>query len=140
MNPKEHIRLHESEFTKSEKIIAEYVLKNFDSISSYPIQEVAKKCKVSKSALLRFCQKCGFRGYSEFRYEISRYVHSMVEIDENDDNSLSIYLSLYMNRIQQLEQSINVKYVETIVKLKKEATKLKFMVFMKLDFCSILFI
>ena len=125
MNPKEHIRLHESEFTKSEKIIAEYVLKNFDSISSYPIQEVAKKCKVSKSALLRFCQKCGFRGYSEFRYEISRYVHSMVEIDENDDNSLSIYLSLYMNRIQQLEQSINVKYVETIVKLIKEATKIK---------------
>ena len=48
MNPKEHIRLHEAEFTKSEKIIEDYVLKNFDTISSYPIQEVAKKCKVSK--------------------------------------------------------------------------------------------
>ena len=125
MNPKEHIRLHEAEFTKSEKIIEDYVLKNFDTISSYPIQEVAKKCKVSKSALLRFCQKCGFRGYSEFRYEVSRYVHSMVEMDENDDDSSSIYLSLYANRIQQLQQSINLKSLDHIIQLIKKAYKIK---------------
>ncbi|UTY39753.1 MurR/RpiR family transcriptional regulator [Allocoprobacillus halotolerans] len=125
MNPKEHIRLHETEFTKSEKIIEEYVLKNFDTISSYPIQEVAKKCKVSKSALLRFCQKCGFRGYSEFRYEVSRYVHSMVEMDTDDDNSSSIYLSLYANRIQQLQQSTSSQFLDHIIQLIKDAYKIK---------------
>lgn len=125
MNPKEHIRLHESEFTKSEKIIMDYVLKHFDTISSYPIQEVANKCKVSKSALLRFCQKCGFRGYSEFRYEISRYVHSMVEVDGHDADSFSLYLSLYANRIQQLQQSLNMHYLKEIIQLIRMATKIK---------------
>ena len=37
MTPIQHILLHESEFTKSEHIIKEYVLNNLAEISSYPI-------------------------------------------------------------------------------------------------------
>ena len=85
MNPLQLIQLHEKEFTKSEMKIMEYVTTHLDAISSYPILTVAEKCKVSKSALLRFCQKCGYRGYSGFKYEISRYLQSAVMIDENSD-------------------------------------------------------
>ena len=125
MNPKEHIKLHESEFTKSEKKIMNYVLKHFDTIASYPIQEVAEKCKVSKSALLRFCQKCGFKGYSEFKYEISRHLHSMVAIDSSKTDSIPLYLSLYSNRIHQLEKSLNLSKVNHLISLISQARKIK---------------
>ena len=80
MTPIQHIQLHKDEFTKSELIIMDYILSNLHDISSYPISTIAEKCKVSKSALLRFCQKCGFQGYSEFKYEVSRYLQSIIPV------------------------------------------------------------
>ena len=38
-----------------------------------PIDIIAEKAGVSKSALLRFCKKLGYEGYSEFKYEVSKY-------------------------------------------------------------------
>lgn len=76
MNPIELINLHESEFTKSDEKIKTFVIDNPDYISSYPIVNVAEKAGVSKSALLRFCQKLGYNGYSEFKYEVSKYLQS----------------------------------------------------------------
>lgn len=76
MNPMELINLHESEFTKSDEKIKIFVINNPDYISAYPIINVAAKAGVSKSALLRFCQKLGYDGYSEFKYEVSKYLQS----------------------------------------------------------------
>ena len=87
MTPLQHIQLHANEFTKSEILIMNYVMDHLDVISSYPISTVAEKCKVSKSALLRFCQKCGFRGYSEFKYEISRYLQSVIQVNHDNPNT-----------------------------------------------------
>lgn len=101
MNPLQLIQLHEKEFTKSEMKIMEYVTTHLDVISSYPILTVAEKCKVSKSALLRFCQKCGYRGYSEFKYEISRYLQSAVMIDEDSD-AKQMLIQNYIAQIQNL--------------------------------------
>lgn len=102
MTPYQQIELHSQEFTKSEKIIMDYVIKHMDVISSYPITTVAEKCKVSKSALLRFCQKCGFRGYSEFKYEISRYLQSVIHLDTKQNDTAGMLLDLYIEQIQQL--------------------------------------
>lgn len=76
MNPIELINLHEAEFTKTDEKIKTYVISNPDYIASYPIIYVAAKAGVSKSALLRFCQKLGYNGYSEFKYEVSKYLLS----------------------------------------------------------------
>lgn len=102
MNPIQHIQLHENEFTKSEQKIMDYVLSHFDVISSFPISSVAKNCKVSKTALLRFCQKCGYRGYSEFKYEISRYLQSMVQVEHLNQDASSLITSIYIEQIQNL--------------------------------------
>ncbi len=107
MNPIELINLHESEFTKSDEKIKTYVINNPDYVSSYPIVDVAAKAGVSKSALLRFCQKLGYNGYSEFKYEVSKYllsgsfknptvVKSNVDIIEN-----------YLSCIQKLPEYIS---------------------------------
>lgn len=101
MNPLQLIQLHEQEFTKSELKIMKYITTHLDIISSYPLLTVAEKCKVSKSALLRFCQKCGYRGYSEFKYEISRYLQSAILIDENIDTKQTL-INIYTEQINNL--------------------------------------
>lgn len=101
MNPLQLIQLHEQEFTKSELKIMKYITTHLDIISSYPLLTVAEKCKVSKSALLRFCQKCGYRGYSEFKYEISRYLQSAILIDEDIDTKQTL-INIYTKQISNL--------------------------------------
>lgn len=122
MNPIQHIQLHEKEFTKSELKIMKFVTTHLDVISSYPILTVAEKCKVSKSALLRFCQKCGYRGYSEFKYEISRYLQSVVVVDNEKTNAKETLIYSY---IEQIKNLLNPKILNELNKLSQLITKSK---------------
>lgn len=125
MNPLQHIQLHKQEFTKSELLIMDFVTKHFDVISSYPIGDVALECKVSKSALLRFCQKCGYKGYSEFKYEISRYLHSVVDMNEVASNTTQLMVSLYTKQISSLVDYLSEKDMNYLSELIKQADKIR---------------
>ena len=125
MNPIQHIQLHEDEFTKAEKKIMAYVIDHFDIISSYPISDVASKCGVSKSALLRFCQKCGYQGYSEFKYEISRFIQSMTSIDEDPDHVRETMVTLYIDQICNLLRPEITEGFHELSKLITTARKIK---------------
>ena len=76
MNPLELITLHEQSFTKSDIKVRNFVLDNLEIITARSIDIIAEKAGVSKSALLRFCKKLGYEGYSEFKYEVSKYLLS----------------------------------------------------------------
>lgn len=125
MTPIQHIQLHQDEFTKSELIIMEYILSNLHDISSYPISTIADKCKVSKSALLRFCQKCGFRGYSEFKYEVSRYLQSIVHITEGEIAKTQTLVDLYTEQINRLPETLNPQDLDHFSQLVISARKIK---------------
>ena len=125
MTPIQHIQLHESEFTKSEHIIKDYVLNNLADISSYPILTIAEKINVSKSALMRFCKKCGFTGYAEFKYEISRYLQSIVDFSENDSNKTERILSIYTSAIHELPNCISTTQLKKLTQYIKDSRKIK---------------
>lgn len=55
-------------FTQSEKIIADFFLKNTENVD-LSAKNISEKLFVSKASLSRFSQKCGFKGYREFIYE-----------------------------------------------------------------------
>ena len=125
MTPIQHIQLHESEFTKSEHIIKEYVLNNLAEISSYPILTIAEKMNVSKSALMRFCKKCGFTGYAEFKYEVSRYLQSIVDFSENDSNKTERILTIYTSTIHELPNSISTTQLKKLTQFINTSRKIK---------------
>lgn len=125
MNPIELINLHESEFTKSEEKIRDYVLDNLDFISSYPIVDVADKAGVSKSALLRFCQKLGYNGYSEFKYEVSRHLLSGAFKDPDGVRSNKNIIENYVACIQKLPEYISDERLEEFCVLLKKALRIK---------------
>lgn len=125
MTPIQHIELHKDEFTKSEIVIMEYILSHLHDISSYPISTISEKCKVSKSALLRFCQKCGFQGYSEFKYEVSRYLQSIVNITEGEMTQTQTLVSLYTEQINRLPIALDPHLLDEFSQLLIHARKIK---------------
>lgn len=40
------------------------------------IAELAELCRASRSAVLRFTQKLGYSGFTEFKYDFSLFVHA----------------------------------------------------------------
>ena len=65
------IASHESELTDMERDIAQYFLSSEARQHSLSSSRVTELLHVSKAALTRFSQKCGFTGYREFVYHFN---------------------------------------------------------------------
>lgn len=70
MNLKERISIYYTSLTTTEKRIYTQIMDNPNIIIENSIIEAGNLCHTSKSAMLRFAKKLGYRGYSEFKYAI----------------------------------------------------------------------
>ena len=74
MNPLELIQHNFDSFTKTEEIIAAYVLNDPKDFARAPIETTVEACGTSKAAMIRFAKKLGYNGYAELKYELSRFL------------------------------------------------------------------
>lgn len=73
MNIIDRIEAAKPNFTKSDELIYNCIKEDYWIIirEASTIVDLAEKCRVSKSAILRFAKKLGYSGYSEFKYDFS---------------------------------------------------------------------
>ena len=57
-----------SRLNESELIVYNYVSSHLDEIAEMNIRELAAAAGVSTSSVMRFCNKTGCTGYTEFKY------------------------------------------------------------------------
>ncbi|MFC0471083.1 MurR/RpiR family transcriptional regulator [Halalkalibacter kiskunsagensis] len=81
---KHYNQLHENDFH-----ILKYILNNKSSCYQLGINDLADKCNVSRSSILRLAQKLGFSGYSEFRVFLKWQDHEKVDSEVNSIGSLN---------------------------------------------------
>jgi len=93
---KHYNQLHENDFH-----ILKYILNNKSLCYQLGINDLADKCNVSRSSVLRLAQKLGFSGYSEFR------VYLKWQDQEHVDREVNSVENLYAD-IQE-----TVKYTKT---------------------------
>ncbi|MEI0701872.1 MurR/RpiR family transcriptional regulator [Brachyspira intermedia] len=114
MNIIDNIEINKSNFTKAELKFYELLKENIKYVESHSIVMVAKKCGASKSAILRFCQKIGYSGYSEFRFDLMKYTHSQIKTN-NDISILNITTSLF-NKVIDNMKNIDENLIKRCVK------------------------
>ena len=61
------IQLSYNQFTKTEKKIADYVMKNPTKVMFMSITELSDVCGIAEASVHRFCRKVGAKGYQEFK-------------------------------------------------------------------------
>ncbi len=126
MNPLELIALHEQNFTKSDIKVKNFVIDNLDIITARSIDMIAEKADVSKSALLRFCKKLGYNGYSEFKYEVSKYLLSgTLYSNTKGVNPNKNIISYYVDCIQKLPNYISEEIYRRLGSFIHEAAKIR---------------
>lgn len=77
------IKTNYNQFSKAEKLVADYVLASPDKIIHQSISEVADDLNVANSTVFRFCKAIGFKGYQAMKIalatEIVQPIASLVE-------------------------------------------------------------
>ena len=108
MNILENITNNMAIFTVGERIVADYIIKYPIDVIRYSAEGVAERCNTSRSNVVRLCKKLGFSGYSEFKYEMNRYMNSPSSTKNPmltpQENRLSAY-DKYINCFHLLKKS-----------------------------------
>jgi len=73
---KEKIISRYDSFSKNQKSIADYFIKNLDTIPFMSVLEISNFTSTSVATVVRFAQRIGFKGFLELREEISRELQS----------------------------------------------------------------
>ncbi|GIM28156.1 RpiR family transcriptional regulator [Clostridium polyendosporum] len=89
MRLEELVNNNYNKLNENDLYILKYILNNKVECCNLGINELAKKCNVSRTTILRFAQKLGFKGYSEFR------VHLKWQEEEKDNEEIDYVEKLY---------------------------------------------
>lgn len=104
-------------------------------MSQCPLSEIAKHLEVGEATLVRFCRTIGFKGFSDFKLELSIELATRDNNDETvleteimpSDDSLTIAQKLQAAVSNVMEETVNLldlKQLEQVVKAIKKARRI----------------
>lgn len=125
MTPIERIENFDSDYTKIEIEIKNYILNNLDIVVKESIIGLSKNAGVSKTSILRFCQKIGYKGFSEFKYDISRFLTSGLGMRTDNINNNKEIVEIYTNSIKQIPDFLNDNILDELKHLFIKAKHIK---------------
>lgn len=106
------IRACYDDMGRSEKRIADYVIKNAQSIISLSISELALRCGSGDATVVRFSRRLGFSGYQELKLRLAAEISSSSAIDSAIEKTDSCY-EIFRKRINDI--SISLKNTESVI-------------------------
>jgi len=99
MKLEELINKNYSQFHENDFHILKYILNNRSTCYKLNINDLAKKCNVSRSSVLRLAQKLNFSGYSEFRVFL-KWENEGEEVNRSYIGTLSNDLEATLKHLQ----------------------------------------
>lgn len=108
-----------NKLSKSEKKVADYVLRNGYSVSSIPLAKLAKEAEVSEPSVVRFTKRLGFKGYSDFKLNIMKdWGKKTLDTDNSD-----LLIDLHIDKNDKIEEipskmiNITIKALEDTLQI-----------------------
>jgi DNA-binding MurR/RpiR family transcriptional regulator len=77
-----YIEKTRANLNKNENELLKYFIENSKNIKGMKIQDASKNTFVSTAAIIRFCKKLGFSGYSDFKNTLWHTINNQNENKE----------------------------------------------------------
>lgn len=116
MNPFEQMELKKMSLTKKERQVYNIFIENIDDILRDTATSMAEKYHVSQPAITRFCQKLGYQGYNDFKYDVYKYYKA-----GKGAKDTSSVIDYYTRLIHLIPGAVPVESFELLAKLAVEA-------------------
>ena len=110
MNPFEKMELKKETFTKKEMIIYDLLHNDLEVILRSSATDLSKNYHVSQATITRFCQKLGYDGFNEFKFDVFRYQKQGADSFLQNNNALDFYIRL----INIIKQFIDYETMENL--------------------------
>ena len=121
--------------TKTEKKIADTILMSPDLVVQCPLSEIAEHLDVGEATFVRFCRSVGFKGFSDFKLELSIELatkdnrnNPLLETDiTHNDSSFHIAQKLHSSISNVVNETINLldfKQLEGVVAAIRQANRI----------------
>ncbi|MDO1605661.1 MurR/RpiR family transcriptional regulator [Lactobacillus sp. YT155] len=92
--------------TKSEKKIADYILKNLKNIPYSTMSDLKDATNVGDATIIRFCQKLDFNGFSDLKIEVAKDEYSKKEELSSQETYFDINADNLKNSISRTRELI----------------------------------
>ena len=119
--------------TESEKMLSDFIIKNFDRVLVMSVHSLADETNLSVATIVRFAQHMGFDGYKEFRLYIAQLVSKqedfIMDFGKNENSSdaqIAKMLSSCAECINLTQKNLDTKTLSEIVKNIYNADKIAF--------------
>ena len=131
-------------FSAVEQNIIKYILDNPKEIVNMSIRELANKTFTSSAAIFRLCQKCGLKGYTEFKIKFISEVNRTSDFENDElekpirdlhrpingkDDVKSVVRRMAFLQIEAIEETkneINYKQLERVADMMNAAGQIVF--------------
>jgi len=115
MNLLNTIEHKKTQMSNAELKVCDFVLKHPEQVEYYTITKLATQADTSTSAVLRFCQTLGFRGYKDFRFVLMNDLKTMHQEDNGSkfDSLVNNYIKT-LNSFKMMDQSVIENLIEEI--------------------------
>lgn len=123
-------------FTKSEKKVADCVIKDPEGILYSSVTDVGELCHVGDATVLRFCRKLGFNGYQSFKMTLAQSIqredqvgeelsHEITRKDSLQDVCKKV-LSININAMNETFSLLDFENIEKTVAFMMKAKRIIF--------------
>lgn len=118
------IEITYGQFTKAEKKVADYILRNPKEVIFMSITDLAAACEVGDTSVFRFCRTMNLQGYQEFRMQLSLSMNDKTEIEYiagNEpinlrDNFELISHKVLQNNVNAIQEAYSLLKAEDVEK------------------------
>lgn len=106
-------------FTRSHKIIADYLTGNLNDIAFCTLEELADRIGVSTTTIIRFSRTLGYSGYSDMQKDIQSNIQTKVGLPDRLENlehypSNTLLAESFRNDIHNIQRTLEVQSNENL--------------------------
>ncbi len=120
----------------NEKEIAHYILENPKKVIEMTISDFSATVFSSNSTVVRFCQKLGFKGFSDFKITLAKEIsmillqNERIEVDmpilptDSDEAIVKAFVNLNSQAIEDAYHNLNIKDLRQAVNLLEDSHRI----------------
>lgn len=116
MRIEELVNKHYEELNENDIHIWQYILGHREECEKLSIDELASRCYVSRTTVMRFAQRIGLRGYAELKLYL--------KMDRHTDQEMQVGFQLFYNRYNRFMLSLKEKNMTKAIELIANAENL----------------
>lgn len=111
------MKSQEGNFTESELAVARYIAGHPMDVVGNTVSKVSELSGLSAAAIVRMCQRMGYSGFSEFRFEMDRQLLSNGTQEEggaNEGGLLSRFVNINAVQLRKVAESVDASLLNHV--------------------------